>query len=214
MGDLGLIYLLLTYAGVAVFAASGALAAANRKHDIITFAFFAAITGLGGGTLRDLFLQQPVFWIQDPNQLAVCLVTGALVWVAGARPFTEKALIWLDAVGLSAFTVLGAAKALSVGVAPPVAVVMGVLTATAGGIIRDITAGEPSVLLRREIYITAALAGATAFVTVEALGYREIAGSVGFALGLFIRGAALRFGWTMPAFFGGLRLGGRKAPPP
>jgi uncharacterized membrane protein YeiH len=216
-GELGLIYQLLTYAGVAVFAASGALAAASRKHDVITFAFFAAITGLGGGTLRDLLLQQPVFWIVDPNQLAICVAVGVLVWFVGLRPFPERALLWLDAVGLAAFAVLGAAKAMAVGAAPPVAIVMGVLTATAGGIVRDITAGEPSVLLRREIYITAALLGAAAFVAVEELGYREIAGAVGFALALLLRGAALRFGWTMPAFFGGLfrrRMKSGDGPPP
>jgi uncharacterized membrane protein YeiH len=188
--DLGTLYNLLTYGGVAVFAASGALA--------------AAITGLGGGTLRDLLLRQPVFWIVDPNQLAICVVVGALVWIAGVRPFGGRALIWLDAVGLSAFAVLGAAKALAAGVAPLVAIVMGVLTATAGGIIRDMTAGEPSVLLRREIYITAALVGASAFVGGEALGWGEGAGALGFGLGAAVRGAALRFGWTMPGFFGGL----------
>ena len=203
----GLVYQLLTYAGVAVFAASGALAAAARKHDIITFAFFAAITGLGGGTLRDLLLDAPVFWIVDPNQLAICVAVGALVWAVGLRPFPERALLWLDAVGLAAFAVLGAAKATAVGASPPVAIVMGVLTATAGGIIRDITAGEPSVLLRREIYITAALVGAAAFAIGEALGYRESAGVVGFALAILLRGAALRFGWTLPPFSGGLRKG-------
>jgi uncharacterized membrane protein YeiH len=206
--DPGLIYQLLTYAGVAVFAASGALAAAVRKHDIITFAFFAAITGLGGGTLRDLLLQAPVFWIVDPNQLGICVAVGALVWVVGDWPFSGRPLLWLDAVGLSAFAVLGAAKAMAFGAPPMVAVVMGVLTATAGGIIRDMTAGEPSVLLRREIYITAALVGSGAYVAVEELGYREIAGAAGFVLALLLRGAALRFGWTMPAFFGGLRRRG------
>jgi uncharacterized membrane protein YeiH len=206
--DLGLIYQLLTYAGVGVFAASGALAAAARKHDIITFAFFAAITGLGGGTLRDLLLQAPVFWIVDPNQLGICVAVGALVWLVGDWPFSGRPLLWLDAVGLAAFAVLGAAKAMAFGAPPLAAVVMGVLTATAGGIIRDMTAGEPSVLLRREIYITAALVGAGAYVMVEQLGYPEIAGAAGFVLALLLRAAALRFGWTMPAFFGGLRRRG------
>lgn len=200
----GLVYQLLTYAGVAVFAASGALAAGARKHDIITFAFFAAITGLGGGTLRDLLLGAPVFWIVDPNQMAICVAVGALVWAIGLRPFSGKMLLWLDAVGLAAFAVLGAAKATAMGAAAPVAIVMGVLTATAGGVIRDITAGEESVLLRREIYITAALVGSAAYVIVQALGYRDAAGATGFALGLIIRALALRFGWTLPAFSGGL----------
>ncbi|MDO1559941.1 trimeric intracellular cation channel family protein [Brevundimonas sp. 2R-24] len=202
--ELGVIYLLLTYGGVAVFAASGALAAAARKHDVITFAFFAAITGVGGGTLRDVMLDTPVFWIADPAQLAVCVAVGALVWLIGVRPFSGRLLLWLDAIGLAAFAVLGAAKAVALGAPALVAVVMGVMTATAGGIIRDVMAGEPSVLLRREIYITAAMAGAAVFVVVEALGYREIAGAAGFVVGLGIRASALRFGWTMPAFFGGV----------
>jgi len=172
---------------------------------------------LGGGTLRDLLLQQPVFWMVDPNQLAICVAVGVLIWIVGVWPFPTRALLWLDAIGLAAFAVLGAAKAMAVGAAPPVAVVMGVLTATAGGIIRDITAGEPSVLLRREIYITAAMLGAAAFVVVEAFGYRDSAGAVGFVLAVMLRGAALRFGWTMPAFFGGMRRpsdSGRGSPPP
>jgi uncharacterized membrane protein YeiH len=213
--DLGVIYQLLTYGGVAVFAASGALAAARRKHDVITFTFFAAITGLGGGTLRDLLLQQPVFWIVDPHQLTVCVAVGVLVWIVGSRPFSGRALLWLDAVGLAAFAVLGAAKAMTFGAPPPVAIVMGVLTATAGGVIRDITAGEPSVLLRREIYITAALVGAAAFVLVEELGYREAASATGFVLALLLRAAALKFNWSLPPYFGGLHMRrGRKEDPP
>lgn len=195
---------LLSYAGVAVFAATGALAAAHRKHDVVTFAFFAAITGVGGGTLRDLLLRQPMFWIEDPTHLIVSVTVGMLMWIFGFRRWPMRALLWLDAIGLAAFAVLGAAKAHLLGVAAPVAVLMGVLTATAGGIIRDVTAGEPSVLLRREIYITAALLGSIAFVVAEPFAGRALAGLLGFTVGLAVRGCALRFNWSLPAFFGGV----------
>jgi uncharacterized membrane protein YeiH len=203
-------FLLLSYAGAAVFAASGALAAARQKHDVVTFAFFAALTGVGGGTLRDMLLRQPVFWIQDPNQLTVCVAVGVLVWIFGLGWLPVRALLWLDAVGISAVAMVGAEKALSLGVAPPVAVVMGVLTAAAGGIIRDVVAGEPSVLLRREIYITAVLAGCVALVLADHVLARQAAGLLGFVVALALRVGALAFGWTLPGFRGGLLAGLRR----
>lgn len=194
-------FVLFDYAAVAVFAATGALAAARRKHDIVTFAFFAAITGVGGGTLRDLLIDAPVFWVMRPGYLIVSLAVAIGVWVVGERTWRMGALLWLDALGLAAYAVVGAAKALSLGVHPVTATVMGVLTAAFGGIIRDVLAGEPSVLLRREIYITAALLGATVFVALASLGLdRLLAGAIGFVAGFALRAAALRWGWSLPAF--------------
>ena len=188
---------------MAVFGATGALAAARRKHDIITFAFFAAITGVGGGTLRDLLIGAPVFWVARPGYLVMCLVAAVAVWLLGRRTWRMGLLLWLDAVGMAAYAVVGAAKALSLGVHPISAVVMGVLTACFGGVLRDILAGEPSVLLRREIYVTAALAGAGVFVTLASFGVdRLVAGGAGFVVALAIRGGALRFHWSLPGFPG------------
>ena len=92
----------LDFAGVAVFAATGALAAAQQRHDLVTFAFFGAITGVGGGTLRDLLIGAPVFWVQDWRYIAVCLLASIAVWMVGARPWRFRALLWLDAIGLAA----------------------------------------------------------------------------------------------------------------
>jgi uncharacterized membrane protein YeiH len=193
----------LDYAAVAVFGASGALAAARRKHDIVTFAFFAAVTGVGGGTLRDLLIGAPVFWVARPAYLTACLAAAAAVWVFGWGRMRQRLLIWLDALGLSAYAVVGALKALSLGVTPLSAVVMGVLTATFGGIVRDVLADEPSVLLRRELYVTAALVGASVFVILAALGLAGVpAGLAGFAAALLTRAGAILFGWTLPAFPG------------
>lgn len=201
-----------SYAGVALFAATGAMAAARRKHDVVTFIFFAAITGLGGGTLRDLLLGQPIVWVRDPANLTIAVATGAAVWLVGFRERAQLLLLWPDALGLSAFAVLGADKALALGVNPVVAVLMGVLTATAGGIIRDITAGEPSVLLSREIYVTAALLGASVYVVAQPLVGADIASLLGFAAGAGLRIAAMLFGWSLPSYFGGF-LGRRVVDP-
>jgi uncharacterized membrane protein YeiH len=193
----------LDYAAVFVFAATGALAAARGRHDIITFAFFAAVTGVGGGTLRDLLIGAPVFWVERPWYLAYCVIAAVAVWVLGPRTFRERLLVWLDALGMAAYAVVGAAKALALGVGPAPAVVMGVMTATFGGIIRDVLAREPSILLRREIYITAALAGAGTFTALAQLGVRPlIAGLAGFAAALALRGCAILFGLSLPAFRG------------
>jgi uncharacterized membrane protein YeiH len=191
----------LDYLGVAVFAVTGALAAARSRHDVITFAAFAILTGLGGGTLRDLLIGAPVFWVHASGYIYVCLAAAAAVWVVGERPWRSRALVWFDAVGLAAYAVLGAAKALDAGVAPPVAVVMGALTATFGGILRDLFAGQPSVLLRREIYISAAVLAATVFVVADTSGFdARLSALVAFAAGLALRAGAIAYGWTLPGF--------------
>lgn len=193
----------LDVAGVAVFAATGALAAARERHDLVTFAFFGAVTGVGGGTLRDLLIGAPVFWVWDWRYIAVCLAASLAVWVVGARPWRFRALLWLDAIGLAAYGVFGAAKAELFGVAPLICIVMGALTACFGGIIRDLLANQPSILLRREITITAALLAASAYVVARALGLDAwpsafLAAGLGFAL----RAGALVWGWSLPAFPG------------
>jgi len=191
----------LDYAAVAVFGATGALAAARRNHDIVTFGFFAAVTGVGGGTLRDLLIGAPVFWVERPGYVLACLAAALGVWLFGFGRWRELILLWLDALGLAAYAVVGAAKAASLGAPPLAAVVMGVLTATFGGIVRDVLAGEPSVLLRREVYVSAALLGAGVFVGLDAAGVgRPAAGGVGFAVALAVRGCAIVWRWSLPGF--------------
>ena len=203
MDALGSTLAVLDYAAVAVFGASGALAAARRGHDIVTFGFFAAVTGVGGGTLRDLLIDAPVFWVARPDYIAVCLAAAVGVWIFGWGLGRERLLIWLDAVGMAAYAVVGAVKATSLGVPPFSAVIMGVLTATFGGVIRDILAEEPSVLLRRELYVTPALVGAGFFVALNAVEVPvAVAGVVGFLAAFGVRAGAIVFGWQMPGFRG------------
>ena len=188
-------------AGVAVFAVSGALAAARIKQTIVTFAFFAAVTGIGGGTLRDLLIGAPVFWVGRSDYLGICMVAAASVWLLKADRWRMDALLWFDAVGLGAYSVLGAAKALGAGVPPLVAVAMGVLTASFGGIVRDLLAGEPSILLRREIYVSAAALGAGTYVGLTLLGLSLWpAALIGAAAGFGLRALAITTGLALPGY--------------
>jgi len=191
----------LDFAGVAVFAATGALAAAREKHDLVTFAFFAAITGVGGGTLRDLLIGVPVFWVQDWRYIAVCLAGALAIWLIGRRDWRFRALLWLDAAGLGAYGVMGAAKAEAVGAAPLICIVMGALTACFGGIVRDLLAGQPSILLRREITVSAALLAATLYVLARAFEVPSWPAAIVAALcGFGLRAGALQWGWSLPGF--------------
>lgn len=192
----------LDYAGVAVFAATGALAASRKQLDIIGFLFLAGVTGVGGGTVRDLILGVPVFWVQNHDYLLACGAMAIVVYFSAHRFESRyKLLLWLDAVGLAAYCVFGAWKGLVVTGSAGVAVVMGVLTATFGGILRDQLAGEPSVLLRPEIYVTAALVGALVFTVATIAGLPHLAAAApAFLIALVIRGGALRFGWAFPPY--------------
>jgi len=193
----------LDWAGVAVFALSGALVAAGKRQTLVTFAFFAVITGVGGGTARDLLIGAPVFWIRDNAVLLICLAAALLVWLLPRRLWEGQALLWLDAVGLAAYSTYGAAKGLSWGVAPWPAIGMGVLTACLGGIIRDVLAGEPSILLRPELYVTAAALSAALTVGLLELGVATLpAGAIAAAAGFALRGAAIARGWSLPAYRG------------
>jgi uncharacterized membrane protein YeiH len=187
----------------AVFAASGALAAAGMRKTLVTFMFFAAVTGVGGGTLRDLLIGAPVFWMHQSAPIAVCLGAALAVWMTPRQVWPDQAMEWLDGLGLAAYSVFGAAKALAWGIPPLPAAIMGVVTASMGGIFRDILAGLPSIVLRPELYVTAAACGAGAFVTAIGLGMpREMAMGLGFAIGLALRAAAIRYRLGLPPYRG------------
>jgi uncharacterized membrane protein YeiH len=196
-------FVYLDYAGVALFAATGALAASRKQLDLIGFLFFAIVTGAGGGTVRDIVLGRvPVFWVLNPTYVLVCCAVGIVVFfTAHLVESRYRLLIWLDAVGLSAYCVMGAAKGLAATGSPTIAIVTGTLTATFGGILRDLLANEPSVLLRPEIYITAALVGAGIFTAANALDLPLYSASaVGVLAAFAVRGGALYFGWTFPTY--------------
>lgn len=194
--------LLLDYAGVALFAATGALAASRKQLDIVGFVFLATVTGVGGGTARDLILGAPVFWVAEPAYAAACAATAVMIYfTAHLLESRWRWLLWLDAAALAAYGVLGAVRGWEATGSAVVAVGMGVLTGTFGGILRDVLSNEPSVLLRREIYVMAAALGAAAFAAAAGLGAPAAASAAaGFAAAFGLRGGALAFGWTLPTY--------------
>lgn len=193
----------LDAAGVFVFAISGALTASRKQLDIVGFIFVASVTGIGGGTLRDLVLgRDPVFWIAAPEYLYVTTAAAVLVYFTAhlvERRYTV--LLWADAIGLALFCVLGARIALLTGTGPVVTVLMGVMTATMGGLIRDVVCGERPLILAREIYATAAALGAAVTVTLLALDLPAVAAeAAGIAAALVARGAAIQLGLGIPVY--------------
>ena len=193
--------LLLDYVGIAVFAISGALLAAEKKQTLVTFIFFAVVTGVGGGTVRDLLIGAPVFWVGTNATLMICIAAAIGVWFLSRKTIADKALLWFDSVGLAAYATYGAAKALNYGVAPVPAFAMGVMTACVGGIIRDVLAGEPSILMRPELYVTAAALSSALMVALLLLGIPDYADGAAAALaGFGLRAGAILKGWKLPAY--------------
>ena len=185
-----------------VFAVSGALVASRKGLDVMGFMWLAVITGVGGGTVRDLILNVPVFWVQQPVHVSACLVTAVVMhFVAPLVESRYKTLLWFDAFGLALVTVAGTAKALDVAAPALVAIAMGAVTGAVGGIIRDTLGHEPSVLLRHEIYVTASVLGACTYVGLNGLGLDRLAAMIaGFLVTFSVRGLAIRFGWSLPVF--------------
>lgn len=186
----------------AVFAVTGALVASRKQMDIVGFVWLGTVTGVGGGTLRDLLLGEPVFWVSNATPVVVCICASVVVFFSAHFVQNRYQLIlWLDAIGLGLFTVAGANKALEVGVSPIVAISMGVISATVGGVVRDILGQEPSIILRREIYVTASAIGATIFVVLQITSLTLAATmSIAFFATFFVRGSALKFGWSLPVY--------------
>lgn len=187
--------------GIAVFAASGAVMAANKQQTLVTFAFFALVTGVGGGTVRDLLIGAPVFWVQDWRVPAVCMATALIIWLTPARLWKGKALDWFDAVGMAVYAVFGAAKSLSLGVHWLPAMMMGVITACVGGIIRDVLAHQPSILMRPELYVTAGALASGLFVGLVWLNVPvDIAAITGAVAGFGLRALAITRGLAIPSY--------------
>ena len=194
---------LLDLAGIAVFALSGALMAVRLRQTLVTACFFALVTGVGGGSVRDLLIGAPVFWVQDGAIAAMCIAIALIVWVTPERWWPGQVLEWADAVGLAGYAVFGTAKALAWGVPPVPALMMGVITGCVGGTIRDILAGGPPVLMRPQNYVPAAELppGLSLFLTWVRLG-TPVAAIVGAGAGFILRGAAIRWSLALPAYDG------------
>jgi len=194
---------ILDLVGVAVFAATGGLVASRKEMDLIGFGMMATFTGVGGGTVRDVILDRPVFWVEDHRYLLVCLGIALLLYFFASHVQRRYVvLLWSDAIGLAAFAVLGAQLAREADAGPLIAIVLGIITATFGGLARDLVAGETPLLLKQEIYATAALVSAAVYVVfVDSIGVAPLIAAIGAILtGFAVRAGAILFGWSLPRY--------------
>lgn len=195
----------LDLAAVFVFALTGGLVASRAQLDLVGFLFLGCLTGVGGGTLRDVILgRDPVFWVADPTPLAVACLAAIIVFVGAHRlESRHRAILWLDAVALSVAVAAGISASRAMEAGWPIVLIMGVVTGTFGGMMRDVVANEvPMVLRQGELYLSAALAGALASVMLQPLlpdvpALSLLAAAVvTFAL----RAGSLVFGWRLPVY--------------
>jgi len=196
---------LIDLVATAVFAISGALAAAEQKLDILGFILFGTITGIGGGTVRDLLLgTDVVFWFSHTKYLWVCIVSSsATYFMAPLLRSLHRVLLWADAVGMALFSVLGAAKALQWGAPDIVAVGMGIMTATFGSLIRDTLLNQKPVLLEPEIYVTAAVLGAGTCTLMNGFAITApYALPVAICFAFALRACAIQFDLRLPKYGG------------
>ena len=184
--------LVIMYFGDAVFAISGAITAARFKMDILGCILIGAITGIGGGTTRDLLLGRTVWWTQNPEELilVVAAAIAAYFWATSRLAHKKvtthkKAMIWADTLGLAAFGVVGCHIALQFGSPFVIAVFMGMVTATGGGVIRDVITNTTPMIMSGQLYATAALFGSLLYASLISLGTPEVASEVIACLAAF-----------------------------
>ncbi len=202
--DITAVINLMGLAAVAVFAVSGALDAARQKMDILGFMLIGTATGVGGGTLRDVLLgKMPVFWIREPIWVVICLVASAVTYFLAPRLVSlTRALVWMDAVGLALFAVVGTEIALQFGTSALIAVCMGVMTASFGGIARDVLCGSNLTLMNEELYITTALGGSLTYLVLNQLQVPDSYDLIGgFLVAFVLRALAIQYKIKLPNMY-------------
>ncbi|GGD71327.1 trimeric intracellular cation channel family protein [Lacimicrobium alkaliphilum] len=191
--------------GVSVFAISGTLMAYKKYMDGFGVVVLASVTAIGGGTLRDMILDLPVFWVQQPDFLYAILIAAftTIVWLRITHKFPYQLLLVADALGLAFFNVMGLQKALNYGTGPFIAIVMGTMTAVFGGLIRDVICREIPLVLKGELYATTCIIGGILYVLCTWLdGSTSQAMITGLLVTLGLRLAAIRWHWQLPVFKG------------
>jgi uncharacterized membrane protein YeiH len=201
--------LTIMYFGDVVFAVSGALTAARYRMDILGYVLIGTITGIGGGTTRDLLLGRTVWWTQDPAELYLCVAASFITFFLVTSDITRrKGMIWADTLGLSVFGVVGCHIALEFGSSFPIAIFMGMVTATGGGVIRDVITNTQPMIMGGQLYATAALLGSLLYGSMRQMGFAEIPSEAVAVLAAFsLRASAIAFDIRMgpPGEF--LRIG-------
>lgn len=194
---------LIDYAAVFIFALTGALTASRAQLDPVGFLFLACLVGVGGGTLRDLLLDRPVFWMATPTYILVaCAAAIVVFFTAHLVESRLRVLIWLDSAALGVAVAAGVGVALGAEQSAPIVVLVGIITGCMGGLMRDIVVNEvPLVLRQGELYVSAAFGGACAGLLTDALGAEPLIPlAVTMAVAWGLRAGSLLFGWRLPGY--------------
>ncbi|WP_439142040.1 trimeric intracellular cation channel family protein [Planktotalea sp.] len=195
---------LLDYSSVFIFALTGALVASRAQLDLVGFAFLAALTGIGGGTVRDVLLDRnPIFWIEQPAYLAITTLAALFVFfTAHLVESRYQLLIWLDALALGIAVAAGVGVALALDQPAIITVLMGIVTGCLGGLMRDVVCNEvPLVLKQGELYVSAAFIGASSAVLVSSMGLQTFGVlCAAIAVTVILRAGSLAFGWRLPIY--------------
>lgn len=189
----------IVYFGDAVFAISGALTAMRFRMDIIGVVLIGTVTGLGGGTIRDLIIGRPVFWVQNPSEIFLCIVVSTITFFfVTDEILRRRGMVWGDALGLAAFGVAGCNIALAHGVVWPVAILMGMVTATGGGVIRDVITNTQPMITSSQPYATIALIGASLYALLLSFEMPEgVAELIAFSIALVLRAISIHYDLRM-----------------
>jgi len=187
--------------GTLAFAISGAMSAAEKRLDLFGAGFVAFVTAVGGGTVRDSILgYTPVAWLQDPVYFYIIIMGVATAFVFKQKVLKlKKALFFFDTVGISVFTIIGLERGLSYDIHPPLAIMMGTVSAVVGGILRDVLCNDIPLIFKKEIYATACVLGGVIFVLLMYLGLPDLINTIITTISIFlIRTLSIRFNWTLP----------------
>lgn len=185
--------LFIEIAGLIAFAASGALAAFKRDLDMVGYVVMGVVTGIGGGTLRDLILNKTVFWINDTYHYSIniCIATGVVTYFLGRFIENTKNIVnWFDALGLSLFAIQGYMISMQVHSDVEIAIMMGILTGVGGGLIRDICMNRQPFIFRGELYASAVLGGLIVLYFTDSM-------TLSFLTSFSLRAASIQFGWKL-----------------
>lgn len=193
---------ILEMLGTTAFAISGALAASRKNMDIFGFSVLALLPAVGGGTIRDVIIDRtPVFWIADNGYIIVALLAAVLVFFTSYEPGSrQRILVWMDAMGLALFAVIGTQIGLQHDTGPLVAIMLGVMTAVTGGMIRDIVCNEIPLILKRGIYATAAFVAGLVYVAADAASMpSQVSLVIAVLAGFLTRALGIIFNLSLPA---------------
>jgi len=184
------------------FSVSGALAAAEKKLDIVNFVILGTVTATGGGTLRDVMLDAPVFWIVEPVYLQVSILAACFTyWFGRHIKSYVMAIVWVDAAGISLFCVMATAKSLMLGATPIVSITMGMITACFGGILRDVILNREPVMFDPQMYATPTILGGTAYYFLSLTELSDLLVLViSTGLAMLLRSLAIIYQWRIPSY--------------